>query len=382
MAEIPRRFGESKWKHSLRKSEVPMIKGLYSVSLFVALAFVGCGGSKQNSESGAASRTGSAAVQQTAGANLPAKQMQGADLNDALIAVKDLPGNTDEVVDGTRRFNGWFFKANKITFKSGSTLLFTKQALDNRRQFFIIAKELVVEDQNSPGTITWEKGGTPDAPASGGQAPNGQDGRGDGGGGLTGNPGTNGATGYAGNDAPSIVLIVMTVPSSAPMVELSGSKGGKGGQGQKGGTGGHGAKGNDASQNACNCNRGAGNGGPGGSGGPGGIGGTGGRGGNGGSFTLISSTDMLPSLSQKFRIQVSGGPGGDAAEGGFGGDGGNGGDGGGQQLPYCRGDGSHGPTGGSGSPGATGIAGPSGSAGDFMVGGITKDQFTTYVWAK
>jgi hypothetical protein len=358
-----------------------MYRELCVLSISAVLVVVGCGNGQKKTEGGASTPATSDA-QTAASSNPAAKQIQGADLNDTLVAIKDLPGNADEVVDGTRRFNGWFFKANKITFRSKSTLLFTKQALENRRQFFVIAKELVVEDQNVPGTITWEKGNPAEAPASAGQAPNGQGGIGEGGGGSAGNPGASGAAGYSGNDAPSIVLIVMSLPSSGAMVDLSGQKGGKGGKGQKGGTGGHGAKGNDASQNAFNCNRGAGNGGPGGSGGSGGSGGTGGRGGNGGTFTIISSVDVLPSLSQKFRIQVSGGPGGDVGDGGFGGDGGNGGDGGGQQLPYCRGDGSHGATGGSGTPGVAGVAGPVGSTGDFLVGGITKDQFKTYVWAK
>jgi len=357
-----------------------MARQTYLPQILLVLAVAGCGGNEPMAQNGQNSKPISSG--EVPGVNPSAKQVQGADLNDALVAIKDLPGTTDEVVEGTRRFNGWFFKANRITFKSGSTLLFTKQALENRRQFFVIAKEIIVEDQNSPGTITWEKGTTADAPASNGQAGNGQDGSGAGGGGLAGNPGVSGDLGYAGSDAPSVVLLVMTLPSSGPTVDLSGQKGGKGGKGQKGGTGGHGAKGNDASQNGFNCNRGAGNGGPGGSGGSGGTGGAGGRGGSGGTFTLISSTDKLPSLSQKFRVQVSGGPGGETGDGGFGGDGGTGGDGGGQQLPYCRGDGSRGATGGSGSPGTVGAVGPTGAAGDFLVGGITDDQFKTYVWAR
>jgi hypothetical protein len=54
----------------------------------------------------------------------------------------------------------------------------------------------------------------------------------------------------------------------------------------------------------------------------------------------------------------------------------------GSSFRNCRGDGSHGATGGSGTPGVAGVVGPFGSAGDFLVGGITKDQFKTYVWSK
>lgn len=307
------------------------------------------------------------------------KQIPDADKAQLLQDVKDLPPSGDEVVEGTRRFNGWFFKANKITFKSGSILLFTKQAQANRRQFFVIAKEIVIEDTSNPGKITWEKGDVPAAPASAGEAPGGPDG-GENAAGASGAAGGSGVKGYDGAAAPSIVLITLRVPNSGPLVDLTGQEGSQGGTGQQGGKGGKGGTGNSASQSAFNCNRGAGNGGIGGPGGPGGQGGIGGRGGAGGIFTLISATDNLPTLTQKFKILYTGGHGGIPGQGGSGGVGGRGGDGGAEQRPYCVGNGSQGPAGNTGSAGPVGTNGDNGEEGDYTVGGINQDQFNQYVW--
>jgi hypothetical protein len=293
--------------------------------------------------------------------------------------VKDLPPSGQEVIDGTRRFDGWFFKADKITFKSGAVLLFTKQAQENRRQFFVIAKEIVCEDGSNPGKITWEKGPAPAPPSSAGEAPAGKDG-GENATGEGGNAGVQGTKGYDGHTAPSIVLIALQVPGSGPLVDLTAQDGGQGGTGQQGGKGGKGGTGNSASQNAVNCNRGAGNGGSGGIGGPGGQGGKGGTGGDGGVLTLISTTDNLPSLTQKFRALIAGGHGGTPGQGGSGGVGGGGGGGGAEQKPWCAGNGNPGPTGNTGNPGPVGANGDNGREGDYTVGGITQDQFKTYVW--
>jgi hypothetical protein len=310
---------------------------------------------------------------------LAQKQIPDTDKAQLLQDVKDLPASGDEVIDGTRRFNGWFFKANKITFKAGSVLLFTKQAQANRRQFFVIAKEIVVEDANNPGKITWEKGEIPAPPSSAGEAPAGADG-GENAVGATGAAGGAGTRGYDGPSAPSVVLITLRVPNSGPLVDLTGQDGSQGGTGQQGGKGGKGGTGNSASQNAFNCNRGAGNGGSGGTGGPGGQGGKGGTGGEGGIFTLISTTDNLPSLTPKFRVIYAGGHGGIPGQGGAGGVGGHGGDGGAEQRPYCSGNGASGPMGGTGNPGVVGVNGDNGKEGDYTVGGITQDQFKQYVW--
>ena len=122
--------------------------------------------------------------------------------------------------------------------------------------------------------------------------------------------------------------------------------------------------GNSASQNAFNCNRGAGNAA---------IGGTGGVGGAGGTFTLILPDDQLPVGSRLITANLIGGDGGAGGPGGDQGAGGSGGAGGAQQLPYCRGDASTGPTGASGQPGGTGDVGQKGGEGDFFVGNITPD---------
>lgn len=289
--------------------------------------------------------------------------------------VKDVAGGGDFIVSGNKLFNFWFVKADRIIFESGATLTFSRQAQTKRNQFFIVAKELISKDPNAPGTITWEKGPVQSSGASSGQAPSGPEGG-------VGAAGSNGSQGYAGDSAPTLTMIVMNVLSSAPLVDLTGQQGGQGGQGQKGGTGGHGHTGESASQNAFNCVHGAGNGGAGGAGGQGGPGGVGGSGGSGGTFVLISRVDRLPSLTQKFRALIAGGKGGDSGSGGIGGDPGSGGDGGAQQLPWCRGDGSPGPTGPVGQSGALGKTGDTGKEGDFTVGGVTDQQFAEYVWSR
>jgi hypothetical protein len=97
-------------------------------------------------------------------------------------------------------------------------------------------------------------------------------------------------------------------------------------------------------------------------------------------FTLISTTDNLPNLTQKFRVKYAGGRGGPPGQGGPGGVGGRGGDGGAEQRPYCSGNGSPGPAGNTGNPGPVGVNGDNGKEGDYTVGGINQDQFSLYVW--
>ena len=307
----------------------------------------------------------------------PPKPLQPADLPPKLQEMSELPPASpgDYVVDGTRMFDGWFLKSERIVFKRGSTLMFTKQAQDARRNFFIVTREIVVEDAGAPGTITWQQPPLSGTPASGGQAPTGTHAPGDDQAGGPGRPGAQGPAGYAGNASPSITLTVLTVPSSGPAIDLRGQKGCQGGQGQKGGDGGNGGKGHPATSTAIECRNGAGDGGSGGSGGPGGRGGEGGQGGSGGAFTLLAPAEKLQSFSQRFRVLVSGGEGGEPGAGGPGGNGGRGGDRGAKALPWCKDDGRDGATGGVGAPGGTGTNGPAGIAGDFFVGSITADQF-------
>ena len=308
---------------------------------------------------------------------------QGPDLDNKLVEARDLTNvhNAEFVVSGTRSFDGWFLKADRIVFESGATLRFSRTALSTRRQFWIVAKEIVVKDAEHPGVITWDKGIVPASPPSPGEAGSGPNGPGNEG--ADAGPGKNGdkgAPGAAGEPAPQITVVVMKVPSSGPLVDLTGGPGGTGGQGMKGGQGGVGATGITASQGGFDCRRGAGNGGRGGNGGAGGPGGEGGAGGAGGILQLLSSPDLLPSLTQKFRILNAGGPGGQPGLPGVGGNPGDGGQGGSQQLPWCRGDGGHGPGGTPGPAGGAGAPGGTGQAGDFTVGGLSADQFKGYIW--
>jgi hypothetical protein len=311
------------------------------------------------------------------------KALGPADVTAVVQAIKEPgigPTSNDETVDGTRVFNGWFFKARKLTFKKGSTLVFSRQAWSTRRVLYIVAQQIVSEDSSDPGTITWERSGQPGAGASSGQAATGSYPGG------AGAPGAAGIQGLSGDGAPSLTLAVLTVPGSGPKIDFQGQQGGQGGQGQRGGSGGTGGPGESASQGAFNCYHGAGNGGTGGVGGAGGPGGRGGRGGVGGTFTLISTGSNFPGLMSRFRLLLSGGAPGAGGTGGPGADGGPGGPGGAQQLPWCRGDGSPGAPGQRGADGVAWAPSPEdlaelkGSDGDFLTGATTVEDFNRYVW--
>lgn len=308
-------------------------------------------------------------------------QLQQADLAESVKIVKDasiLGGGEDYVVQGTKRFDGWFLKANRLVFEPGSKLVFSRDAQNRRNSFFIVAKEIVVKDANSPGSVTWDRSSIENAPSAVGQAASGSHGQGDGENGGTGANGATGNTGYPGKNAPNLTVFVFSTPSSGPEIDFRGQDGGKGGNGLKGGDGGNGQKGQPASQDMVNCRRGGGNGGTGGAGGTGGTGGTGGNGGGGGSVTLVSIADRLPTLTQRFRLNVRGGAGGPNGNGGEGGNGGQGGPGGQEARPYCGG-GSAGGNGSKGSIGSEGGRGADGLDGDVFVGSLTEQQFKEHV---
>jgi hypothetical protein len=277
-------------------------------------------------------------------------------------------------VSGTVRFDGWFIVTDKIVFKSGAQLIFTRQALQNRRNFFVVTKEFISEDSNAPGLITYEQPTEEISTAKPGQGPTGAHGVYDGQSGQPGGKGETGTPGPKGYSGPSITITALSVPGSGPALDFRGAVGGEGGRGQRGGDGGVGAKGSPASQSLVDCKAGGGRGGNGGPGGFGGDGGQGGPGGDGGSVTIIGPATLLPTLTQKFRVMVAGGSGGRGGAPGSGGNGGPGGPGGQEARPYCGG----GPAGGNGGPGGSGSpgsGGQSGTEGDFFVGAITQDQF-------
>ncbi|MCK8465182.1 hypothetical protein MUY35_15085 [Aliiroseovarius sp. S1339] len=280
------------------------------------------------------------------------------------------------VVNGDTRFDGWFIKTDRLVFEPGAKLTFSAQALDRRRNFFIIARDIVVRDPANPGTITYEKPPTATASAKPGQGPTGTHGPADGNPGGTGGGGETGVPGATGFASPSITIATLNVPSSGPHVDLTGGTGGQGGQGQKGGDGGNGRKGTPASSSFFDCKAGGGRGGNGGTGGRGGDGGVAGTGGSGGTVTILSSASLLPSLSQKFRVTVSSGQPGSPGAPGIGGRGGAAGPGGQEAKPYCGG-GPAGSPGSVGSSGANGQAGSPGTDGDFFVGIVDKNHFPT-----
>jgi hypothetical protein len=346
------------------------------------LALAGCGKKDEVAKPTVGGTPSAVPTDLKSGDGVPAKVVKGPDFDNTLVSASDIKNikNDEYVVTGTKKFDGWFLKADRIVFEPGATLVFSRTALSNRRQFWVVAKELVVKDQANPGTITWEQGDPPSPPQAPGEAPPGKNGPQDGAAGLPGNEGTKGSPGLTGANAPQITLVVLKVPGSGVIVNLTGGNGGQGGPGMKGGRGGTGAKGHPASQIGFGCNRGAGNGGSGGGGGKGGPGGDGGVGGAGGTFLLVSEAEILPSLTQKFRVKVAAGTGGSGGQGGQGGDGGPGGPGGQEARPYCRGNGSQGANGGPGGSGSVGSPGGVGQEGDFTIGGATKEQLDSYIW--
>lgn len=332
--------------------------------------------------SGCGSHTESAPVTTPRAVPLPAgvKRLQPADVSGEATIIKQsvIPAVTpgDYVVQGEMRFNGWFLSAERIVFKPDSKLIFTRQALDARPTFFILAKEVLAEDQQHPGTVTWERpvsvvppeSGTASAGADNGgheQVPGGrgQDGK-------VGNPGS------PGRDAPGLTLVTLSVKGSV-LVDLVGSAGGPGGKGHTGGRGGGGGYGTPASENLVNCVRGAGDGGRGGEGGNGGPGGTSGSGGRGGVFTLITSEANVASATRLLKVDISGGQAGSPqGEGGDPGTGGTGGHRGQEALPWCKDDGHDGPPGNAGTQGSRGEVGAAGKPGDYFVGEMTPGSVT------
>jgi hypothetical protein len=288
----------------------------------------------------------------------------------------------DYVVQGETRFNGWFLSAERIIFKPDSKLIFTRQALDARPNLFIIAKEVLTEDQQHPGTVTWERPTLGAAPESGTAVAGTDNGGHESIQGGNGQAGKMGIAGSPGHDAPSITLVTLSVKGPA-FVDLVGMPGGAGGKGQTGGRGGGGGYGNPASAGPIDCHRGAGNGGRGGDGGAGGAGGPSGDGGRGGVFTLITSDDNVASATRLLKVDTAGGqPGAEPGDGGDPGAGGSGGHRGQEAQPWCKDDGHDGLPGNAGSPGSRGGLGAPGKSGDQFVGAMTPASVTELLTGK
>jgi|GEM_PF-5827380 len=270
---------------------------------------------------------------------------------------------------GNKVFDGSILTAKKIRFAPGARLIFTNTARSRRNTLIVVTEQMINENQERPGTITWDRHtSAPEGGGLGGEGVPGSNG-GDrsGGNGGPGGSGAAGRRGSAGESAPNILIVSKSAPAPGGIViDFRGQNGGKGGVGQKGGRGGKGGSGRPASQTLFNCSRGAGDGGTGGAGGRGGNGGPGGAGGRGGQVSFFTVAGNLPALSQRFTVHNSGGTGGDGGAAGAGGEGGDGGPGGQEQRPLCRGNGSQGRKGANGPNGGPGTKGANGAAGDFL----------------
>lgn len=276
----------------------------------------------------------------------------------------------DFEVSGDQSYSGHVLTAKRLVFKPNARLIFGPAVVRRTANLFIFAQEIVSEDNEAPGTITWAD--LPPGPAAD---------RGFGHAGVSnaaaentpggaGGEGPSGALGEAGWNAPSLTCIVGRI-ATALKVDMRGEDGGPGGTGGGGGAGGQGGRGRNASQIALGCKHGAGDGAVGGPGGRGGVGGEGGAGGNGGTFTLIAAADAVPEITRMLLVDLSGGAGGAGGGGGPGGAGGPGGPGGAQSLPWCQGNGGQGPGGPAGAAGDAGVTGRPGAPGSYFVGGLT-----------
>lgn len=307
---------------------------------------------------------------------VPASQV-ASELGEVRNVVTVLGLGDEVVIEGTKKWDGFILTANKLVFKPGAKLVFTEQARNARPALVVAVREIVNEDQQQPGRITWERaknaGAGGDLSGEGGAGSNGGDRSGGTGG--AGGDGATGRRGAKGADAPSIIVVCPKAPTHGGIiVDFRGQHGGTGGEGQKGGTGGKGGSGRPASQGAFDCRSGAGNGGRGGKGGNGGKGGTGGNGGEGGTITWVCETDNVSAISNAFAFEIGGGNGGSGGEGGAKGRGGDGGAGGQEARPYCRGNGSTGSRGPNGEGGPQGANGAGGNDGAVLYSQLTSEQ--------
>ncbi|HEX5325681.1 MAG TPA: hypothetical protein VFW75_03340 [Acetobacteraceae bacterium] len=140
-------------------------------------------------------------------------------------------------VDGRVVYNAPVLAAARIEFKPGSTLVFSSTVLRDRRNLFIFARQIVSDDPQRAGRISWEKVPA-DAPPPLGTAPAGADNgaREE----AAGGNGQNGRIGYYGRDGePGPDITIVTEKLATPIiVDVSGNNGGPGGVGESGGRGG------------------------------------------------------------------------------------------------------------------------------------------------
>ena len=273
-------------------------------------------------------------------------------------------------VDGDKSWSAPYMSVRQLIFRPGGRLIFDESVTRANRNIFVFAEEIISEDQENPGTVTWVDVAPSIPPAAGsGVAGVNQGGAENVGGGM-GGTGPEGLQGELGASAPSLTIVVKNIVGGLKL-GLRGEDGGSGGMGGTGGAGGQGGRGTNASQSMFDCKRGAGNGAQGGSGGAGGSGGQGGRGGNGGTFTLITESDNVAMITRLLAVDLTPGIGGGGGEGGLGGAGGPGGPGGADARPYCQGAGNDGPAGPAGGHGGAGANGQSGVPGQYYVGGLS-----------
>lgn len=268
--------------------------------------------------------------------------------------------------DGILVIGQRILSADVLVLGSGSELVLDTNQNKGERDFYVVARKLVLPTSEQVARISWVGDRSQTLPGVFKRAANGENGKAAGQDGSAGQPGQQGMAGAAGEKAPKLTLIVLEIVGEGILIDLSGADGGQGGVGQAGGHGGNGAIGNSArtawvklpfgAKTSLGCAAGPGHGGRGGDAGPGGQGGTGGNAGAGGTFRFVGKPEVADRFFEIDRIVVSPGNPGNGGEGGEPGQPGIGG----AEGPLASGCGS---AGRQGSPGGTALGGQIGPDG-------------------
>ena len=116
----------------------------------------------------------------------------------------------------TTGWDSWYLGADRLIFEPGARLIFSRTALSKRQSVFIGANSIVTNDDDAPGTITWESYTPSPEPDAAGEAASGRD---NGSAGVAGNPGNPGQGSAA---APELTLFVAAIPNVGPVIEFAG----------------------------------------------------------------------------------------------------------------------------------------------------------------
>ncbi|OEZ89651.1 hypothetical protein JAB5_00270 [Janthinobacterium sp. HH103] len=140
-------------------------------------------------------------------------------------------------VDGDKSWSSPYISVRQLIFRPGSRLIFDEAVTRANRNIFIFAEEIISEDQENPGTITWVDVAPSIPPAAGSGVAGANQGGAENVGGGMGGTGPEGLRGELGATAPSLTIVVKNIVGGLKL-GLRGEDGGSGGVGGPGGPGG------------------------------------------------------------------------------------------------------------------------------------------------